>query len=75
MGPAVLSAVKTELEKHPKKNEKLIALAKSKRGARLCEQALNCSRVCPNGVYPARHIADLRRLLEEKKLKKAFNPD
>ncbi len=34
--------------------------AGSKRGEHLCERALSCSRVCPTGVYPARHLADLR---------------
>jgi len=45
------------------KVEELVSLAKNNRGVTLCERALNCSRVCPTGVYPARHIADLRRLL------------
>jgi succinate dehydrogenase / fumarate reductase iron-sulfur subunit len=66
IGPAALSAVNIELQKNPQKNEELISLAKSKRGANLCEQALNCSRVCPSGVYPARHISDLRRLLARR---------
>jgi succinate dehydrogenase / fumarate reductase iron-sulfur subunit len=64
IGPAVLAAVNCELKKAPQKAEGLMALAGSKRGQHLCERVLNCSRVCPTGVYPARHIADLRRLLK-----------
>ena len=68
IGPAVLAAINNELQKHPEKDEALISLAGSKRGVILCEQALNCSRVCPTRVYPARHIEDLRRLLVSKDL-------
>ena len=63
IGPAVLAAINNELQKHPEKDEKLITLAGSKRGVALCEQALNCSRVCPTRVFPARHISDIRKLL------------
>ena len=65
IGPAALSAINIEIRKHTEKEEKLISRAGSKRGVILCEQALNCSRVCPTRVYPARHINDLRRLLIE----------
>jgi len=68
IGPAVLSAIHNELKKHPAKDEKLTSLAGSKRGVTLCEQALSCSRVCPTGVYPARHISDLRKVLANKNL-------
>jgi succinate dehydrogenase / fumarate reductase iron-sulfur subunit len=73
MGPAVLAAINCELKKTPQQAKDLMALAGSKRGEHLCERALNCSRVCPTGVYPARHIADLRRILE-KGFKKVSNP-
>ena len=63
IGPAALSALHRELFKHPEKAGTLRALAGGERGVARCERALNCSRVCPSGVYPARHIADLRRLL------------
>jgi succinate dehydrogenase/fumarate reductase-like Fe-S protein len=68
LGPAALAAINCELQKSPQKDEDLLALAGSKRGQHLCERALNCSRVCPTGVYPARHIADLRRILEKNNL-------
>ncbi len=75
LGPAVLSAVNNELKKSPQKSEDLLSIAGGKRGERLCEKAVNCSRVCPSKVYPARHIADLRRLLKERALKKTANPE
>jgi len=74
IGPAVLAALNCEMKKSPQRGKDILSLAGSKRGQRLCERALNCSRVCPTGVYPARHIADLRRLIEKKNLKKTANP-
>ena len=67
LGPAVLAAVNNELKKSPQKSADLLSLAGIKRGEQMCERAVNCSRVCPTKVYPARHIADLRRLLEKKR--------
>ena len=65
MGPAALAALNNEMAKVPLESRKaLLAIAGTPRGERLCERALNCSRVCPTRVYPARHIADLRRKLE-----------
>jgi succinate dehydrogenase / fumarate reductase iron-sulfur subunit len=75
LGPAVLAAVNNELKKSPEKSEDLLSMAGSKRGERLCERAVNCSRVCPNKVYPARHIADLRRFLEKRNLKKTIDSE
>jgi succinate dehydrogenase / fumarate reductase iron-sulfur subunit len=66
MGPAVLSAIHNELKKTLPKEKELLSLAGNERGVHLCERALNCSRVCPTGVYPARHIADLKRRLKMK---------
>jgi succinate dehydrogenase / fumarate reductase, iron-sulfur subunit len=74
LGPAVLAAVNNELKKSPEKSEVLLSMAGSKRGERLCERSVNCSRVCPNKVYPARHIADLRKLLAKKDLEKNSKP-
>ena len=64
--PAVLAALSNELKKSPHKSEGLLETAGNARGERLCERALNCGRVCPTGVYPARHIADLRKLLAKR---------
>jgi succinate dehydrogenase / fumarate reductase iron-sulfur subunit len=63
VGPAVLAAVHRDMLKSPGKNKELIDLAAGKNGVGLCERALDCSRVCPTEVYPARHIADLRHIL------------
>ena len=71
IGPAVLAAINSELKKRPHKFEDLLKRAKSNRGQHLCQRALNCSRVCPTGVYPARQIADLRRILAKKNLSKS----
>ncbi len=68
VGPAALAALSNELKKSPQKTEGLLALAGNETGARLCQRALNCSRVCPTLVYPARHISDLRKLLENADL-------
>jgi len=67
LGPALLAALNCELQKSLPKKSHLMSLAGSRRGQHLCERALNCSRVCPTGVYPARHIADLRRMLKKDK--------
>jgi succinate dehydrogenase / fumarate reductase iron-sulfur subunit len=75
IGPAVLSAIHNELQKSSQLDKKLLSLAGKKRGVNLCESALNCSRVCPTGVYPARHIADLRKLLANKNLEKTKERD
>ena len=64
LGPAVLAALNCEMKKAPQRADEIMVLAASRRGERLCERALKCSRVCPTGVYPARHISDLRRHLE-----------
>lgn len=66
MGPAALAAINCELKRAPQRAQDLLADAGSRRGQHLCERAFNCSRVCPTGVYPARHIADLRSLIEGK---------
>ena len=64
LGPAVLSGLNNELKKLPQKTEELLAIAGGKCGERLCQRAFHCSRVCPTKVYPAGHIADLRKLLK-----------
>ncbi len=63
IGPAVLAALSNELKKSPQKSEDLLSIAGDAKGEPLCERAFNCSRVCPTGVYPGRHISDLQRLL------------
>ena len=66
LGPAVLAAVNRERLNHPGSAKDLLDLAAGENGERRCERALACSRVCPTGVYPARHIADLRRAIKSR---------
>jgi succinate dehydrogenase / fumarate reductase iron-sulfur subunit len=73
LGPAVLAVLNCELKKSTREAKNLLAVAAGKRGEHLCERALNCSRVCPTGVYPARHIEDLRRLIKQRNSDKAEN--
>jgi succinate dehydrogenase / fumarate reductase iron-sulfur subunit len=47
----------------PEHGESLLDLAGGERGVWKCQRALECSRVCPTAVYPARHIQELRNLL------------
>lgn len=64
LGPAMLSALHRQLEKAPHEEAELLALAASDRGTKSCQRSIDCSRRCPTGVAPARHIAVLRRLVE-----------
>ena len=61
LGPAVLAAIQMEYTKS--KQKEVLNLAGGEFGERLCERAINCSRVCPAGVHPARHILDIRQAL------------
>ena len=60
LGPAVLSAINREKKKNPSTENDLLSLAAAPDGEPSCQRALVCSRVCPTGVYPAKHIAELR---------------
>lgn len=66
MGPAAMAALHNELEKSAERREELLALAGGGTGERWCERAIECSRVCPIQVAPAKHILDLRRTLGKK---------
>jgi glycerol-3-phosphate dehydrogenase len=63
LGPAALAAINRERQNHPESAGRMKEIAATDRGVRRCSRALECSRVCPAGVYPARHIEELRRLL------------
>lgn len=65
MGPAALSAMNNEIKKNPKRRIDLLSRAASPQGVAGCRRALECSRVCPTGVAPARHIQQLRKKLAE----------
>ena len=66
MGPAALTALHREIDKLPSKRNILLERAKSERGVDLCDRAYECSRVCPTAVYPARHIAELRKMTPDE---------
>ncbi len=63
LGPAVLAAINRERRHVSGQEPALLQVADGKRGVSKCRRALECSRVCPTGVYPARHIEELRRAL------------
>lgn len=65
MGPAALAALSRQIVNCPEESAALTRLAAGPFGERHCRRALDCSRVCPTGVYPARHIADLRKDLDK----------
>lgn len=63
MGPAALAAWNRELEKNPERGEEVLNAVSGPDGVDACVRALRCSAVCPTGVYPAKHIALLKRRL------------
>ena len=67
MGPAALAAINVELQKSAETTEELIDAATGEHGERWCERAIECSRVCPTGVAPAKHIQQLRTTLHVRK--------
>lgn len=66
MGPAALAALDVELLACPEKVDDLLALASGEHGERWCDRAIACSRVCPTGVAPARHILQLRTQIQRR---------
>jgi succinate dehydrogenase/fumarate reductase iron-sulfur protein len=67
MGPAALAVYGRELEKHPEREAELLPQIDRDEGVWGCDRALECSQVCPLGVYPAKHIAVLQRKIDKKK--------
>jgi succinate dehydrogenase / fumarate reductase iron-sulfur subunit len=65
MGPAALAAYGRELEKHPEREAELLPQIDTPDGVWACDRALQCSAVCPLGVYPAKHIAILQRKIRK----------
>jgi succinate dehydrogenase / fumarate reductase iron-sulfur subunit len=64
MGPAALAALDRQRRKVSTPQARaLLEKAGGPAGERWCDRALACSRVCPTNVYPARHIAELRKAL------------
>lgn len=62
-GPAALAAAAGEIAKHGENKARFLAYAGEPDGARACERAFECSRVCPRQVSPGRKITELLALL------------
>ncbi|HBO39978.1 MAG: hypothetical protein A2087_14695 [Spirochaetes bacterium GWD1_61_31] len=63
MGPAALAAFNCQRQKRPEQAAAWLALAAGPDGAGVCQRHLACSKVCPQAVYPAKHIQLLRNAL------------
>lgn len=63
IGPAALATVDVERLKRPDRADAMLAIAAAPDGAAACGRHLACSRVCPQAVYPAKHIQLLRNAL------------
>ena len=66
LGPAALAALNNQIRNRPALRADLLTVAAADCGEKLCDRTLNCSRVCPTQVYPARHIAELRRAVAQE---------
>jgi len=62
-GPAALAALNRQRQKLPESSESMLSLAGTPDGAAACQRHLACSRVCPQGVYPGKHIQLLKNSL------------
>jgi succinate dehydrogenase / fumarate reductase iron-sulfur subunit len=62
-GPAALAAADRDREERPDREEAALAFAARPEGVAACERRFECSRVCPQSVYPGRHIENLRKSL------------
>ncbi|MBU0934223.1 MAG: 4Fe-4S binding protein, partial [Spirochaetes bacterium] len=60
IGPAALAAVNRQILKKPDTATSWLAVAAAENGAGACRRHLLCSRVCPQAVYPAKHIQLLK---------------
>lgn len=63
IGPAALASVNREREKRPETAAAMLAIAAAPEGVGPCGRHLACSRVCPQAVYPGKHIQLLRNAL------------
>lgn len=59
-GPAALAAINIERVKHPENADAMMDLAMASDGVAACRRHLACSRVCPQAVYPGKHIQLLK---------------
>ncbi len=63
MGPQALAALRRETFNRPERKAELLERAARADGVGSCDRHFDCSRVCPRGVYPGKHIELLRREL------------
>lgn len=66
LGPAALAAVRREAINRPERENEMLAVASRPDGVAACERHLDCSRVCPRAVYPAKHIELLRKTIASR---------
>jgi succinate dehydrogenase/fumarate reductase iron-sulfur protein len=64
MGPAALAALRRETINRKERKDELLARAAELDGVAACERHFDCSRACPRGVYPGKHIQLLRKEIE-----------
>lgn len=60
-GPAALAAVSRHILKVPEEYHRYSFMICAEDGVGACNEAFECSRVCPASVYPSRHIVDMKR--------------
>lgn len=65
MGPAALAAASRELANNPERETEILERVNRDDGVWPCRRSLECSRVCPAGVYPSRHIFQLQKTLSQ----------
>ena len=65
MGPAALAAYNRERINRPAREKEILTAVSQDNGVGMCVRALNCSRVCPTGVAPAKQIFELRQRLDQ----------
>jgi succinate dehydrogenase / fumarate reductase, iron-sulfur subunit len=65
-GPAYCAALYRQYRNKPEEAPSLLDAADSKEGVFGCERAIECSRVCPNNVAPAKKIHLLKQILKNR---------
>ncbi len=66
IGPAALAAYNRERVNRPSREEEILERVGRNDGAARCERHLACNAACPSNVYPAKHIAQLRKAVERR---------
>ena len=61
MGPQSLAALRRESINRVERKDELLERAAEGDGAAACDRHFDCSRVCPRGVFPGKHIQLLRK--------------